>query len=69
MKDKGLLDELEGVVQRIQRDSNEENVGMSNLVMLREDLWMSARPPPLPISLGALMIEKFEGQRQRRDDG
>jgi hypothetical protein len=69
MKDKELLDELEGVVQRIQRDSNEEKVGMSNLVMLREDRWMSARPPPLPVSLGALMMEKFGGQRQRSDDG
>ena len=56
-------------MQRIQRDSNEENVGMSNLVMLREDRWISARPPPLPVSLGALMIEKFGGQRQRREDG
>ena len=69
MKEKELLDEQEGVVQRIQRDSKEENVGMINLVMLREERWISARPPPLPVSLGALMIEKFGGQRQRSDEG
>jgi len=69
MNEKGFDDEVEEVVQRAKSDSNVGNVGVSNFDTVIEERWMNARPPPFPVSLGELMIEKFGGQRLRSKDG
>lgn len=63
INEKGLELEEEGMVKRTQRDSKEEKVGVEIIDAFMEERWMMARPPPLPVSLGELMMEKLCGQR------
>jgi hypothetical protein len=69
MKEKELDVEVGGVVQRTQRDSKVGKVGIRILETLREERYSKARPPPLPVSLGELIIEKLGGRRLRSRDG
>lgn len=69
MKEKGLGERVVGMVQRTQRDSNDEKVGMEILEQLMEERWIRAMPPPLPTSLDELIIEKSGGQRLRSKEG
>jgi len=62
MKEKGLELDEDGMVNRTQRDSKEEKIGVETFEAFMKERWMMARPPPLPVSLGELIMEKLGGQ-------